>query len=390
MTAGEPIVHSVFLIFFGAALAATLALYARQALIVAYIFLGVLAGPDGVGLIDDRTLIDGMAHVGIIFLLFLLGLNLEFQELFGMLRAATFATAVSALAFGLAGAGVMLALGFTPVEALVAGAAAMFSSTILALKLLPTTALHHQHTGEILISVLLLQDLIAIFVLVLIQTVAVTGGTFLSLAAPFITTPALIGLSYLTARTVLNALLARFDRIQEYVFLLAIGWCLAIAELGAWLGLSREIGAFIAGIALATSPVARYLAESLKPLRDFFLVIFFFALGAGLDLVILADVALPALVFAALLLAFKPWVFGLLFRRTGETRALAREIGFRLGQISEFSLLVALLARTTGLIGPRAAHLVQAATVFSFIASSYLVVLRYPTPIAISERLRRD
>ena len=185
-------------------------------------------------------------------------------------------------------------------------------------------------------------------------------------------------------------LIAKFDQIKEYVFLLAIGWCLGVAEVGKLAGLSVEIGAFIAGVTLATNPISRYIAESLKPLRDFFLVMFFFALGAGFDVRMLGEVLVPALVLAAAGVLLKPQVFRLLLKREKEKERLAGEIGVRLGQISEFSLLIGVVATSTALITERASSLIQTATILTFIVSSYWIVMRYPTPIAVNEKLRRD
>jgi Kef-type K+ transport system membrane component KefB len=386
----EPIVFSLFLIFTGATLLATLALYARQALPVAYIVLGVLFGPFGLKLITNPTTVRQMSQIGIIFLLFLLGLDLTPGDLLRMLRKATLVTVGTSLVFALIGIGLAWIFGYSPVECLLIGATTMFSSTIIGLKLLPTTALHHQHTGEVIISILLLQDLIAIALLLLLEGFGGNGSSLMALSLLFIALPALLVFAFLFARYVLIQLIHRFDRIREYIFLTAIGWCLGIAVLASSLGLSQEIGAFIAGVSLATSPIAVYIAESLKPLRDFFLVMFFFSLGAGFDLKVVQEVLLPTVLLAGLVMLGKPWVFHWFLQRTGETPKLSMEVGIRLGQVSEFSLLVAVLGLEKGLIGNQASYLVQTTTLLTFIASTYFVVLNYPTPIAISDRLRRD
>jgi Kef-type K+ transport system membrane component KefB len=388
--ANESLLFIVFLIFTGAAVIATLALYARQALIVSYIVIGMVMGPSLLGWVTDATLIQGVADIGIMFLLFLLGLNMHPQKLFRLLGSTTVLTVLSSLAFGAIGVLAGMLLGHTPVEALVVGGGLMFSSTIVGLKLLPTTVLHHRHTGEIMISILLLQDVIAIVLMLLLQAgggehglVANIGGLVLALAGISV-------LAWLVERWVLVPLIARFDVIQEYVFLLAIGWCLGLAELAHGLGLSREIGAFIAGVALASSKIALFIAESLKPLRDFFLIIFFFTLGAGLDVAKLADVLFPAVLLAALLLAVKPWVFRALLVRSGETPPRAVEIGVRLGQNSEFTLLIAVLALQHGVIRDQAAYLLQLTTILTMMVSMYMIVWRYPTPIAVRDDLRRN
>ena len=384
------VIELIALIFAGAAVIATAALYARQALPVAYIVLGVLVGPWGLQWVSDIELVRGLAEFGIIFLLFLLGLNLELRELVRMLRQAVFVTLVTSIAFWAVGAGVALLFGLAPLQAVLIGAAVIFSSTIIGLKLLPTSTLHHQRLGEIVVAILLLQDIIAIALILFIQGLADAGNPIGQIATLLISAPLLFAFAYLFARYVLMALMQRFDRIQEYVFLLAIGWCLTVAVLGSVVGLSYEIGAFIAGVTIATNPVSRYIAEMLKPLRDFFLIVFFFALGAGFDLSILPDIALPSLVMAAALLLVKPWVFALALRRAGERPEPAREIGLRLGQVSEFSLLVAVVGMQSGLMTAESSYIVQAVTILTFIFSTYWIVLRLPTPVAVSDELRRD
>lgn len=386
----DPVVFTIFLIFTGAAALATVALYARQAMLVAYIVLGMLLGPSGVGLVQDPNVTQQVADIGIMFLLFLLGLDLYPQKLVGLFKESTAVTGVSSLLFAALGTAVGWALGFAWIESLTIGAALMFSSTIIGIKLLPTTVLHHRHTGEIIISVLLLQDLIAILILLLLQARGTGAMPLIEMVRVLLSLPGLILFAWLFERYVLIALIRRFDKIHEYIFLLAIGWCLGMAELARVLGLSHEIGAFVAGVLLATSPIALYIANSLRPLRDFFLVIFFFSLGASFDLAVLKDVLLPAGALSALVLAIKPLVFQFLLRRSGEALHRAREVGVRLGQISEFSLLIAVLALDLGVIGPQAAYLIQVSTLLTFIVSSYVIVMRYPTPIAVSDRLRRD
>ncbi|MDX1625423.1 MAG: cation:proton antiporter [Wenzhouxiangellaceae bacterium] len=386
----DSIIQAITLIFAGAAAIATFALYARQALPVAYIVLGVIVGPWGLGLVPDIEAVEGMAEIGIVFLLFLLGLNLEPRELLRMLREAVFIVVVTSLAFWLTGFAVALLFGLEPLQAVLIGAAVIFSSTIIGLKLLPTSTLHHQRMGEIVIAVLLLQDIVAITLILVIQGFAGTTDPLTQIAMLLVAAPALAAFAFLFARYVLMRLMRRFDRIQEYIFLLAIGWCLALAVAGHHVGLSYEIGAFLGGISIATNPISRFIAEMLKPLRDFFLIVFFFALGAGFDLSILPDIAVPSMVLAAALLFVKPAVFAWTLKRSGEKPGVSREIGLRLGQVSEFSLLVAVVGLGSGLMTAQASYIVQATTILTFIFSTYLIVLRVPTPVAVTEELRRD
>lgn len=386
----QDIVFTIFLIFTGAAVLATVALYARQALLVAYILLGVLMGPSVLGLVNDPELIGEIAHIGIMFLLFLMGLELNPREFVSLMRKTTVVTVISSMVFWGVGALLAVLFGYTFLETLVIGAAMIFSSTIIGLKLLPTTVLHHQRTGEIIISILLLQDFIAILLLLILEGSASPEHPVMEFLKLGLALPLLVAGAALFVHYVLLRLLRAFDTFHEYIFLLAIGWCLGMAETAAALGISHEIGAFVGGVTLATSPISQYMSENLKPLRDFFLVMFFFSLGAGFNLGMAAGLIFPAVVFAVLAIAGKPPLFRFLLQKSGESEQRSSEVGARLGQLSEFSLLIAVLALERGRIGVEASYLIQLATLLTFFASTYLVVLRYPSPIALSDDLRRN
>ncbi len=387
---GDSILYTIFLIFTGATVLATIALYARQSLLIAYIALGLLAGPHVTGLVPDPALVADIANVGIIFLLFLLGLNLEPADLQKLLREATVVTLLSCSTFAILGFAIAKAFGFSTLDSTVIGTTMMFSSTIVGLKLLPTSALHHQRMGEIIVSILLLQDIIAIIALLLLDGMGNDGSATIEVLGMLILLPTIAGAAYFVSKYVLTKLFLRFDQITEYIFLATVGWCLGIAELAHAVGLSHEIGAFIAGVTLAANPIARYIAESLKPLRDFFLIMFFFGLGAGFDLSAVSAVILPATALALVAVLIKPLIFKLLLQREQEKARMSGEIGVRLGQISEFSLMVAVVAVSAGVISDHASMTIQTATLITFIISSYWIVMRYPTPIAVDEKLRRD
>jgi Kef-type K+ transport system membrane component KefB len=386
----DPFVFSFFLIFACAGILATLALFTRQPLIVMYIVTGMILGPSGTALIDNPQLISSIAKFGIIFLLFLLGLDMQPGKLIKTLRSAMLVGVGSSLVFFAVGFTIASAFGCSMTETIIIGIAMMFSSTIIEIKLLPTTVLHHRHTGELMISLLLIQDLIAIIVLLVITGGLMEFDGVAKIARVLVSLPLLVLFSWLFVKYVLLPLLEKFDAFHEYIFLIAIAWCLGLAELSELAGLSLEIGAFVAGVTIATSPIALYIADHLKPLRDFFLVLFFFSIGAGFHMDLLAEVIVPAAVIAAAILAVKPITFKFMLRRMSETSALGWETGFRLGQISEFSLLIAFVATAQNLISQEASHLIQATAILTFLASSYLVVFRYPTPIAVDDRLRRD
>lgn len=376
------LITSVALIFSSAAILATLALYARQSLIVAYIVLGFALGPAGLRWIDQPVLIRQIADIGIVFLLFLLGLNLVPQKLVDMLRDAFRITFFSSAAFFAVAAAIAFAFGFTWLECAVIGACMSLSSTIIGLKLLPTSDLYRARPGEIIISVLLLQDILAIVVLLIIQGYADERVPFEDFGILLLSLPGLVVAAFLIEMFVVDVLLRRFNAVQEYVFLVALGWCLGMAELAERFGLSAEIGAFIAGVAMASSPAARYISRRLKPLRDFFLILFFFAIGAGLSREVFTNAWLPGLLLAVTMLAMKPAVFAVLLRQGREDPAVSSEVGIRLGQASEFSLLIGSLAYLSLVISEHANNVIQVATVLTFIASSFFINRTLPTPTA--------
>ena len=385
----QNLVFSFFLIFTGAAVLASAALYTRQPLLVAYIVLGAILGPFGMEYVSDTKLLSEISHIGIIFLLFLLGLDMQPSHLWHMLQKATMVAVGSSIIFLTAGYLTSVAFGYTQTESLIIGVALMFSSTIIGIKLLPTTVLHHKHIGELVVGLLLLQDVIAIMVLLFLYSGEENNG-FGSFLITLAALPLLAAGAFLFVKYVLLKLIARFDRFHEYIFLLAIGWCLGLAEIAHMCGLSAEIGAFIAGIAIATSPIAQYIATSLKPLRDFFLILFFFSIGASFNLSLVDEILLPSLVMAAVVMALKPAVFRFLLSRISETPQMGWEVGFRLGQTSEFSLLIAYIATSAALIGQEASHVIQATAILTFLLSTYVVIFNYPSPIAVSDHLRKD
>lgn len=381
---------SFFLIFTGAAILATVALYTRQPLLIAYIFLGILVGPFGFAVLEDTELLSDIAEIGIIFLLFLLGLDMQLSNLATTLKKSVLVGIVSCGTFACCGWFITQLLGFGLIDAVIIGLCMMFSSTIIGIKLLPTTMLHHRHAGELMVGILLIQDFIAILVLLAIESLgkeALTAWVFLQ---PLLLLPILVLAALGAVKYIVLPLLAKFDRFHEYIFLMTIGWCLGVSELAKLVGLSHEIGAFIAGISLASSRIAQFLALNLKPLRDFFLILFFFTLGAQLNINVLPSVILPLLALTAVVLLGKPVVFRFLLHRLSESNHLAWDIGYRLGQISEFSLLVTFLAQGSGLLSDRATVLVQSTAIATFAISSYIIVFNFPNPIAVSDRLRRD
>jgi Kef-type K+ transport system membrane component KefB len=383
------ILFELVLIYAGAAILATVFIFIKQPVILSYIILGIIIGPYGLKLISDAEHIEQIGHFGVILLLFLVGLNLHPNKLYMLFRKTSILTITTCSIFALSVTLTALAFQIPLQDSIIIGIALMFSSTVIGLKLIPTTALHNRHIGEMMISVLLFQDIIAIFIMLmflknpetsLIKTfpILILKGVLLSLGA------------FLCVKYVLLWLFKKFDTIQEYIFLLSIGWCLGMAKGAEVLGLSYEIGAFIAGVTIAVSPVSLIISERLKSLREFFIILFFFAIGAQFNIFHTKEILMPAIVITILLIVLKPFIFGKAFNMVNEKKHISKELAWRLGQASEFSLLIAYIALDHKTILENTSYLIQLTVMLTFIISTYIIVNNYHTPISANKKFRSD
>lgn len=375
------ILSSIFMIFLGSSILGTLAMFTRQSLMVVYMLVGILLGRLDLHL--DSLIIKDIGEVGIIVLLFLLGLHLDPHNLIRGARTTALPTLVTAALFALVGYQIAVIFGLTQTTAAIVGLSMMFSSTIISLKLLPSNILHHGMIGENMISVLLIQDVLAILVLIGLKAAGSAGPIDIEAIGYIVMgMVSILFISFVGERFVVVPLFQRFEKNREYLFLVALGWCFSMSDLAHHFNLSHEIGAFIAGVSIAsTSNVALYLAECLKPLRDFFLVLFFFSIGVQFDLTLMPLMYMPVLVMAFVMIILKPVAFRYLFTFTKQSVPESWELGIRLGQVSEFSILVAEIAEQSQVIGADAAFLVKGTTILTFLLSSLWVTRTYRTPI---------
>ena len=377
----DNIIFDLSVIFVGIAILGTLFLYMKQPIIIAYIVIGFALGPNGFSLFPDVNHIEEIAHFGIILLLFLIGLNLQPMKLVRLFRKTSLLTLLTSIFF--AGVSFLFALliGFDMISSLLFGVAMMFSSTVVGLKLIPSSSLYQKRTGEVMTGVLLLQDVLAIIVILFIvgEKSSHIAITFAMLIGKFV----LISLlSFIGVRFIMKRLLRRFEIVQEYTFIATLGWCLLWAEVAHIFGLSYEMGAFIAGLSIASSPIAVAIADHLKPLREFFLILFFFAVGAKLNIQLAPHFLVGSIIFGALLVPLKAFIFYFAFQKNGESKKLSKEVAVRLAQSSEFSLLVVFAAMSVDLLTNEQGMAIQIATIVTFIVSTYWVVFKYPTTIS--------
>ncbi len=364
-------------------------LWLKQPLILAYVLCGILAGPSVLGLVQNVEQLGDLSSIGITLLLFLAGLVTQPKKLFPVFRktlpvnlASSGFSAVLVVSFA-------LLWGLPWSEAWIVAVSLMFSSTLLALKLLPTTTLHQQHMGTLLLAVLVVEDIVAVFVIMFLQG---TLGDLSPLTLLWVLLKGLgiLGGAFLVEQYVIRKVLFRFQRFEETMYLTALAWCLGIAGVSALLGFSAEIGAFIAGLAMARNPIALYLADRLRQFRDFFLVLFFFVIGARADLIGMKEMLIPSILLAALILTLKPFVIRQVMRWNGEQEKVANQSGFRMGQTGEFAMIISVFALGTGMLSAPAYNLVQLVTLTTLLVSSMIIVKRFPTPLGTAEGLKRD
>ena len=384
----DELITSLSWIYAGAALVATVALFSRQSVIVAYILLGVLFGPYGLKIVQNPEISSEIGHVGMIFLLFLAGLHLDPKNLlYTLSKAVSVTLATSSIFSVLCFLILYYGFGFSMQDSSIVGAAMMFSSTLIGLKLLPNDLLHGEPIGEVIISILLIQDLLAIIAMVVLNSLGKEDIGHDQLIMLVLAIPFLLAYGFILERYFISKLFNVFESVREYLFILSVGWCLSLSELASVLNLSREVGAFIAGVTIASGSVSTYLAECLSPLRDFFLVLFFFSMGASLNLSLLYNVLLPTMALVVVMVVIKPMMYWLFLDRTMEDDPIGWEVGVRLGQASEFSILVGQIAYYAKLISAEASVLITAVVIASFVISTYWVSLSFVTPMA---RIKRN
>lgn len=369
----EGLVSSMVAIFSGTAILSVLAMFTRQSLIVVYIAAGIALGPWGLGWVASAETVQDIAQIGIVFLLFLIGMELHPERLLPILRQTFMMVVTSSVIFSATIMYVAYLFGFHIIEALIVGLAMMFSSTVIAVKMMPGRT----NIRETIIGCVLLQDLLAILVLLGLTSFAKHEVDLLDYLALILLIPIGLPLLFLLERYVLNPLLKKYKN-DEFHFNLIVAWCLAFGFLSHTFGLSYEIGAFLAGVVLSASDRLQSITNALVPLRDFFLILFFFSFGAMLNWNLVLQVGLQSLALVGVILLVKPWVFRwLVSERQNEKNSW--EIGVRLTSLSEFSIIIGYSAFELNLIGNNSLHLISVTTMIMFLVSSTWVNARYPT-----------
>ncbi|MBI5072692.1 cation:proton antiporter [Candidatus Woesearchaeota archaeon] len=350
----------------------------KQPLLIGYILTGIVASPSLLNLVSSTDSITVLSQIGIAFLLFMVGLTINPRVIKEVGRVSVISAVGQVLFTAIICYFLAKFLGFSTIAAEYIAVATTFSSTIIIMKLLSDKGDLDKLYGRIAIGFLIVQDLIAVFVLMLISSTANTFTTTMSLPAQIARTlfvgVGVLFLLFLIGMYVLPKILDRVAKSQEFLLLFSVGWCLLLAALFWAMNFSLEIGALLAGITLSLSPYRYEISSKMKPLRDFFIVIFFIILGAQLSFGNMQHSFSSILIFSLFILIGNPLILMIIMGFLGYTKRTSFEVGLTVAQVSEFSFIMIAL-------GVKVGHLTQDILAFMTIVglitiagSTYLIM----------------
>lgn len=345
----------------------------KQPLILGYILTGILVGPLLLDVIHAKEAFEGFSEIGIALLLFIIGLGMNIGVIKSLGKVSIVTAAAIFTVVGGLGSLATYLMGFDIMTALVLGMALFFSSTIVILKVLSDKREISRLHGQVAIGVILVDDIVATLAIVAV-TAASNGGLgpmeLLLMAGKAVA----LGIVLFVAGAYLIPKFSKaLAKSQELLFIFAVAWGFGIASLFGLFGFSHEVGALFAGVALASLPYAMEMSTRLKPLRDFFVVLFFVTLGERFVFDDLNTVLVPALVLSVLVLIGKPLFTMISLGALGYTKLTSFKAGIHLSQVSEFSIVLVVLAVQTNLINDKAASLITIVALITIAVSSYLM-----------------
>ena len=348
----------------------------RQPLIVAFIALGILVGPSVLGWVSANDQVDLLAKLGITLLLFVVGLKLDLHIIRTMGPVAL-ATGLGQVFFtSVFGYLIALAFGMAHITALYVAVALTFSSTIIIVKLLSDKKEVDTLHGRIALGFLIVQDLVVVLAMIGLNALnETTSASTLGTGWRILVNGALFLLAIaLVTRYLLPRFLQLLSRSQELLVLFGIAWAVSLAMAGSYLGFSKEIGAFLAGVSLASTPFRDALGARLVSLRDFLLLFFFIDLGAQLDLGLLGAQLTESLVFSLFVLLGNPIIVMVIMGVLGYRKRTGFLAGLTVAQISEFSLILGAVGMSLGHIDRETMALITVVGLITISASTYMII----------------
>lgn len=371
----EEIFIQLAIILFTAFIVAYIIRSFNQPIIIGYILAGIIISPFILESGASTEIINIFSELGIAFLLFIVGLHLNpkvIKEVGSAALAIGFIQIL--LTFIISFVISFYLLGFNIVTSAYIGIALSFSSTIIIMKLLSDKRQLDSLYGKISIGVLIIQDLAAIAVLMFVSSLS-SGSSFSSFAVQgFLSGSALLFFLFLIGFLVLPGITKTVAKSQELLFLFSICWCFVVAALFSYFGFSIEIGALVAGVVLSVSPYSTEISSKIRPLRDFFLIIFFIILGLNIEISSLSSVITDALILSFVALFFKPLILISLMAIFGYTKRTNFLVGTTLAQISEFSLIVLTLGMSLGHISQQVLATLTLTGLITITFSTYMII----------------
>lgn len=361
-----------------AGLAVAMALF-RQSGILAYILTGVIVGPLGYLAFDSKETLEVMSKIGITLLLFLVGLEMNPSGLKQIGKPAVIIGLGQVIFTAAIGYFVSLALGFSVSSSFYISLALTFSSTIIVVKILSEKKDLGSLYGKILVGVLLAQDFVALLALMLLTGFGAQGAdnfTAISAVLVFIKGITLAFILIVIGKKILPRFIGFIAKSQELLFLASIAFALGVASFFAskFVGLSLEIGGFLAGIALSYSSEHYQIHSRIRPLRDFFIVMFFIILGSTLALGQTQDILMPVIIFSVFILVGNPLIVLVIMGLLGYKRRTSFMTGLGMAQISEFSFVLMQLGKNTGHIDERTVTIITLVGIITITVSSYMIL----------------
>ena len=345
----------------------------RQPLIIGHIVAGILLGPSVFGLLKSAEVVELMGNFGVALLLFLVGLGLN-PKVIKEVGKVSLLTGLGQVIFTvIAGLAVATLFGYELVPAVYIAVALTFSSTIIILKLLTDKREHNKLYGKISIGFLLVQDIVAVIALVVASASGKGDLSPTKLLLLLSLGIIMLMLVFAFTRFVIKPMSSFLTKSQELLFLFSIAWGFSIATIYYEAGFSLEVGALIAGIALSTMSYSQEIASRLRPLRDFFIVVFFISLGAKLNLSDIGSVFWETIGFSILVLVGNPIIVMAIMGLLGYTKKTGFKAGLAVAQISEFSLILVLLGLKNGQISDQVVSLITIVGIITISISSYMI-----------------
>ncbi len=384
----QTLLTDIALIIVIATVLAYIARILKQPLIAAYAIAGIILGPLGLSLVTDTNAIRAISDIGIIFLLFIVGLQINLSKLKNIGLVATLGGTLQVALTFLLGFIATKLIGFSNINATYAGLAVAFSSTMIVIKLLSDMEELNSLHGRIMIGLLLMQDALVIIPLSFLALPQFSIAPILILLVKII---GLIGIAYLTQKFIINKLFHYAAKSAELLFLISLTFCFFFAFLAYILGFSIAIGAFIGGVTLASLPYYLNLLGEIKPLKDFFATIFFVSLGMQVSTLTFGSALIPLLVLLALVIVVKPLIILVLLSAFGYSKRTSFVAAFSLAQISEFSLI--LITQAKGIISDELFSLTIILAAISITLTAYFmkyyetIYRALATPLSIFEKL---